>query len=262
MIRHLLAVFLACVLTVACGGKDDGAADDASASDSATSDTATPDGASERADAPQADPTPARLTYKPLDPSIDIAADNPAYTDLPKVRIETSLGPITVALFPEQAPGTVENFLNYVEGRHYHRTVFHRIIPGFMIQGGGFSTFYEQRATDAPIAYEGDNGLSNERGTIAMARTSDPDSATAQWYINHEDNPSLDHGARGAGVPGYTVFGRVMAGMNVVDAIAAVPTGPLDIPAGRTLPNAPLQPVVISRVAVIVEETGTDEASE
>ncbi len=257
MMRHLIAVLLACFLTVACGGTHDSA----EVNDKPT-DADRPAEASENADAPQAEPTPARATHLPLEPSVEIAPDDPAYADLPKVRIETSLGPIIVALFPDKAPGTVENFLNYVEGRHYHRTVFHRVIPGFMIQGGGFSTYYEQRATDAPIAYEGDNGLSNERGTIAMARTRNPDSATAQWYINHEDNGSLDHGARGKGVPGYTVFGRVMAGMNVVDAIATVPTGVVDTPAGQALPNAPLEPVVISSVEVITEETGSDEASE
>ena len=157
-----------------------------------------------------------------LEPSIEVAADDPAYADLPKVRMETSYGPITVALFPEKAPNTVANFVQYVEARHYNRTIFHRVIPGFMIQGGGFSTFVEERATREPIAYEGDNGLSNERGTLAMARRNDPNSATAQWYINHEDNRNLDHGARGANVAGYTVFGRVMSGMNVVDAIAGV----------------------------------------
>ncbi len=186
-----------------------------------------------------------------LEPSQDIATDNPAIADLPKARITTSMGPITIVLYPEQAPISVENFKNYVAGRHYSRTVFHRVIPGFMIQGGGYSSFLEPRKTNDPIRYEGDNGLNNDRGTIAMARTSNPDSATSQWYINHEDNENLNHGARGPDVPGYTVFGRVISGMNIVDAIALVETGTQVIGNGQTLQNVPVDPVVINNVEML-----------
>lgn len=158
-----------------------------------------------------------------------------AETTPPRVVLDTSLGRIELELAAEQAPLTVANFLAYVDQGHYDGTQFHRVIPGFMIQGGGFDDQLQPRATVAPIRNESDNGLSNLRGTIAMARTRDPDSATTQFFINTVDNRHLD-GLPGR--PGYAVFGRVVDGMAVVDAISRVPTrrqGPF-----RDLPTTPV----------------------
>lgn len=139
-----------------------------------------------------------------------------------RVELITSEGSIILELYPDKAPKSVENFIQYVRTRFYSETLFHRVIPGFMIQGGGFNIEGERKPTKAPIINESDNGLSNERGTIAMARTSDPHSATAQFFINHADNPFLD---RSTSSYGYAVFGRVVEGMKVVDKIAEVKTG-------------------------------------
>lgn len=148
----------------------------------------------------------------------------------PVVVIDTNLGALKVELDPEKAPITVKNFLRYVDDKFYDGTIFHRVIlrntPG-MIQGGGLEPGLREKKAREPIKNESGNGLSNKRGTIAMARTAAPDSATAQFYINHRDNTYLD-GAPGQ--PGYAVFGRVIEGMDVVDRIAAVETGPRDIP--------------------------------
>jgi peptidyl-prolyl cis-trans isomerase A (cyclophilin A) len=133
----------------------------------------------------------------------------------------TALGTITLALDEEKAPITVRNFLKYVRSGHYEGTVFHRVIPGFMIQGGGFTPELEEKPNQGPIKSEARNGLRNSRGTLAMARTNDPDSADSQFFINLRDNHRLDYGIGGAG---YTVFGRVVEGMEVVDRIAMVPT--------------------------------------
>ena len=141
------------------------------------------------------------------------------------VTIKTSMGDIKVKLFDQAAPETVKNFLQYVTDGHYSNTVFHRVIKGFMIQGGGFDTKLNQKKTRAPIKNEADNKLSNERGTIAMARTPDPHSASAQFFINLADNKFLDFSAPNAQQYGYCVFGKVIAGMDVVDKIADVNTG-------------------------------------
>ena len=133
----------------------------------------------------------------------------------------TAFGTITIALDPEKAPISVENFLKYVRSGHYEGTVFHRVMPGFMIQGGGFTPELEEKPTQGPIKNEARNGLRNSRGTVAMARTSNPDSADCQFFINLRDNHRLDYGIGGAG---YAVFGQVVEGMDVVDRIAAVPT--------------------------------------
>jgi len=133
----------------------------------------------------------------------------------------TALGTITLALDAEKAPITVRNFLKYVRSGHYEGTVFHRVIPGFMIQGGGFTPELEEKPNQGPIKSEARNGLRNSRGTLAMARTNDPDSADSQFFVNLRDNHRLDYGIGGAG---YTVFGRVVEGMEVVDRIAMVPT--------------------------------------
>lgn len=151
----------------------------------------------------------------------------------PQVVIHTSEGAITLQLTPEEAPLSVENFLEYTRSGHYDGTIFHRVIPGFMIQGGGMDAEMEQRKTRAPIENEADNGLDNARGTVAMARTSAPNSATSQFFINLADNDFLNPG--GVDPHGYAVFGRVTDGMDVVDAIAKTKTtrrgGHADVPA-------------------------------
>jgi peptidyl-prolyl cis-trans isomerase A (cyclophilin A) len=156
----------------------------------------------------------------------------------PRVVLSTSEGDITLELNAAKAPKTVENFLAYVKSGHYDGTIFHRVIDGFMIQGGGFTPDMKQKPTKAPIALESRNGLKNERGTIAMARTSVPDSATSQFFINVVDNPRLDYPNPDG--HGYAVFGRVVAGMDVVDRIRAVPTTSV---AGHQ--NVPAKPVLI-----------------
>jgi cyclophilin family peptidyl-prolyl cis-trans isomerase len=138
------------------------------------------------------------------------------------ITIKTNHGDIKVELFDDKAPITCENFRQYVADGFFSDTIFHRVIPNFMIQGGGMETDMSQKATRAPIKNEADNGVSNRRGTLAMARTMDINSATAQFFINLRDNDFLDHGTRDFG---YAVFGEVVDGMDVVDAIAAVPTG-------------------------------------
>ena len=142
----------------------------------------------------------------------------------PKVEMETSKGKFVIELFPEKAPETVKNFLNYVEAKYYDGTIFHRVIPKFMIQGGGFTADMKQKSAGAPIKNEADNGLKNDRGTIAMARTGDPHSATAQFFINSVNNEFLNHKSKTQQGWGYVVFGKVTAGMDVVDAISAVKT--------------------------------------
>ena len=138
------------------------------------------------------------------------------------ITIKTNHGDISVELFDDQAPITCENFRQYIRDGHYAGTVFHRVIPNFMIQGGGMDESMTSKPTRDPIKNEADNGISNKRGTLAMARTMVVDSATSQFFINLRDNDFLDHGSRDFG---YAVFGRVSDGMDVVDAIAGVPTG-------------------------------------
>lgn len=138
------------------------------------------------------------------------------------IRFETSLGTFTVELFEKDAPVTSENFLDYVDAGHFDGTVFHRVIPGFVIQGGGMDADLRQKPTRAPIRNEAGNGLKNRRGTLSMARTNDPHSATSQFFVNLVDNAFLDPGRGGAG---YAVFGCVTEGMDVIDRIAAVKTG-------------------------------------
>ena len=180
----------------------------------------------------------------------------------PKVLVKTSHGDITVELNEEKAPGTVKNFLVYVNEGFFDNTVFHRVIKDFMIQGGGFALkedgSIEQKATKAPIQNEAKNGLKNKKGTIAMARTGDPHSATAQFFINHKDNDSLDFPSFDGW--GYAVFGEVVAGIEVVDKIAAVPTGEKALKArsGESLREAPMQDVpnenvVIQSIKVVTE---------
>lgn len=140
----------------------------------------------------------------------------------PQVVMKTSKGDITIELYPDKAPVTVKNFLSYVNQKFFDGTIFHRVIKGFMIQGGGLTPDLMEKPDKPPIKYEGANGLKNKRGTIAMARTNVIDSATSQFFINHVDNPFLDHKDN---APGYAVFGKVTKGMDVVDAIANAKTG-------------------------------------
>lgn len=164
-------------------------------------------------------------------------------------KIVTSKGDMLVDLYPEKAPKTVENFVRYARDGHYDRLIIHRVVPGFIIQGGGYNKYFNERPTREPVPYEGGNGLGNFRTTLAMARTSDPDSASAQWYVNLRDNnDQLDHFVNDLGPRfGYTVFGRVVKGMEVADAIGAMPTG-----AGGPFPaEVPVETVTISRVDII-----------
>lgn len=142
----------------------------------------------------------------------------------PQVTMQTSAGTLTIELFEQEAPVTVQNLLSYVDAGFYNGTIFHRVISNFMIQGGGFTPAMEQKMTNPPIANESGNGLSNERGTLAMARTNNPNSATAQFFINVKDNGFLDK-ANAQDGHGYCVFGKVTEGMDVIDAIKEVPTG-------------------------------------
>ncbi len=167
-----------------------------------------------------------------------------------RVKLETSMGDIVLSLNEQSAPATVANFLQYVRDGFYDGTVFHRVIDGFMVQGGGFTADYSQKSTRPPIHNEADNGLANDRGTIAMARTPDPDSATAQFFINVSDNAFLNHTAPTAQGWGYAVFGRVVEGMEVVDAIRQVPTGA----AGPFRQDAPQTPVVIERASILADD--------
>lgn len=164
-------------------------------------------------------------------------------------KIVTSKGDMMVDLYPAQAPKTVANFVQYAKDGHFDQLIIHRVVPGFVIQGGGYNKYFNERPTRAPVAYEGDNGLKNYRTTLAMARTSDPNSAAAQWFVNLRDNnDQLDHFVNDLGPRyGYAVFGRVVDGMNVADAIGAVATGP-----GGPFPSeAPIVTVAISRVDII-----------
>jgi len=142
----------------------------------------------------------------------------------PKVEMETTKGKFVIELFPEKAPDTVKNFLNYVDTKFYDGTIFHRVIPKFMIQGGGFTADMKRKPAGAPIKNEADNGLKNDRGTIAMARTNDPHTATAQFFINTINNDFLNHKSKTQQGWGYVVFGKVVAGMDVVDAISSAKT--------------------------------------
>jgi peptidyl-prolyl cis-trans isomerase B (cyclophilin B) len=165
--------------------------------------------------------------------------------DMVKVTMETSKGVITMELDSENAPVSVENFVTYARAGHYDGTVFHRVIPGFMIQGGGFDTDMKQKATNPSIKIEADNGLKNTKGTVAMARTSDPNSATSQFFINVADNAFLDHTSPTQQGWGYAVFGKVTDGMDVVTSIEKVQTGNKN---GQS--DVPLVEVVIQKVTI------------
>lgn len=205
-------------------------------------------------------------------------ASTAALADNPKVKFTTTAGDFVVEVYPDKAPKTVKNFLQYVKDKHYDGTVFHRVIDNFMVQGGGFDTHYVEKPTRAPVAHEGREALAkggprNVAGTVAMARTNDPNSATAQFFINVKDNAFLDPVAIPPGDPvprfeyqgrvyenvprsrlmgapqlyGYTVFGKVVSGMDVIDKIKAMPTGP-----GGPFPSdVPKTPVVITSARLV-----------
>jgi len=153
------------------------------------------------------------------------------------IRFETSLGDVTIEMLEKEAPVTTANFMKYVDDGYFDGTIFHRVIPGFVIQGGGFTDDMSQKRTQAPIKNEADNGLKNARGTLSMARTSDVNSATSQFFVNLKDNESLNHSR---GNFGYAVFARVTEGMDVVDKIAAVETG-----RRRGHDDVPVEPVIV-----------------
>ncbi len=164
----------------------------------------------------------------------------------PRVLLDTSKGNIVLELYPDKAPKTVANFLQYVKSGHYNGTIFHRVIPGFMAQGGGFTPDMTQKPAKSTVENEANNGLKNERGTIAMARTSDPHSASSQFFINVSNNRPLDHTGKTAQGWGYAVFGKVVEGMDVVDAIIGVRTG-------RKGPHGdvPVEPILIEKATVV-----------
>lgn len=166
------------------------------------------------------------------------------------VRLETSMGDIDIALDAEKAPKTVENFLGYVNEGHYDQTIFHRVIDGFMIQGGGMDSQMNEKPTRKPVENEADNGLKNEAYTVAMARTPNPHSATAQFFINVKNNTFLDHSAKTPEGWGYAVFGKVVKGHPVVNKIKAVKTGTRGMHA-----DVPTEPVVIRTAKVVKEES-------
>lgn len=185
-----------------------------------------------------------RLRLFALLGSLFLFASAHAASPDPSVLIKTNLGNITVQLNSQKAPKTVANFLRYVDAGFYNGTIFHRVIPDFMIQGGGLTVNMVRKPTHAGIPNESDNGLKNVRGSIAMARTMDPNSATSQFFINLRDNPFLNYSpVKG---DGYAVFGKVTQGMNVVDKIAATPTTDRD---GRQ--NVPIKPVIIESISLI-----------
>ncbi len=171
---------------------------------------------------------------------------SPTPEKAPVVVLKTSMGEVKIELYPDKAPITVKNFLDYVEAKHYDGTIFHRVIPQFMIQGGGFTPDMQQKPTKAPIKNEAGNGLKNTNGTIAMARTGVVDSATSQFFINTKDNAFLDHRDETPSGFGYAVFGKVVSGMDVLKKIEAVPTttkGPHQ--------NVPTTPVVIESARLV-----------
>jgi peptidyl-prolyl cis-trans isomerase A (cyclophilin A) len=185
------------------------------------------------------------LMFIGLFSALVIAGNAGAAEKNPVVQMETTLGTVKIELYPAKAPLSVKNFLDYVNSGFYNGTIFHRVMPGFMIQGGGFTADRKQKETRAPIKNEADNGLTNDRGTIAMARTASPDSATSQFFINVVDNAGLNRPKPDG--HGYAVFGKVVAGMEVVDKIVATPTQRLNM----LFANLPVTPVTITSMKVL-----------
>jgi len=182
-----------------------------------------------------------------LSSNVFAQSDSEAASAMPQVLMETSAGTVVLELYPNKAPKTVENFLKYVNEGFYDGTIFHRVIPNFMIQGGGFTEDFQKKITHAPIQNEADNGLRNRIGTIAMARTNDPQSATAQFFINVAQNTGLDHREKSSSQAwGYAVFGKVTSGMKVVNKIRRAQTG-----VKNGMNNVPIKTVKIIKVRQI-----------
>ncbi|MCW5625480.1 MAG: peptidyl-prolyl cis-trans isomerase [Burkholderiales bacterium] len=175
-----------------------------------------------------------------------VAATTLASAANPVVELKTSAGIIAIELYPEKAPKSVDNFLRYVKDGFYKGTIFHRVIPGFMAQGGGFTANMQQKPVREAVSNEADNGLKNTVGTVAMARTNDPHSATAQFFINVSDNDFLNHTNKTARGWGYAVFGKVVRGLDVVQRMVQVPTG-----STGPFENVPLEPIVIEDARVL-----------
>lgn len=173
-------------------------------------------------------------------------APAPAAAPNPRVALETTKGKIVIELFADKAPKTVKNFLDYVKAGHYNGTIFHRVIADFMVQGGGFTPDMTEKPTRAPVQNEADNRVLNQRGTVAMARTPDPHSARGQFFINLKNNGFLNHTAKTSQGWGYTVFGQVVEGMEVVDSIATVQTT-----TKGTYGDVPVQPILIQKATVV-----------
>jgi peptidyl-prolyl cis-trans isomerase B (cyclophilin B) len=178
--------------------------------------------------------------------TLSFSANAEGGNDMPQVKLETSLGDIMIELNQEKTPNTVANFLSYVEDGFYNGTIFHRVIENFMIQGGGFTEDFVQKSPKSPIKNEANNGLSNVRGSVAMARTGDPHSATAQFFINTVDNSFLDFQAENGPAWGYAVFGQVIEGMDIVDTIRAVSTGNKN---GHQ--DVPVENVILIQVSIV-----------
>jgi len=183
---------------------------------------------------------------KPTDKPKQVVKQQPTGNKTMNISMKTNHGTITLELYPDKAPITVKNFIDYVESGHFNGTIFHRVIPGFMIQGGGFIPGMSQKDTNATIKNEADNGLANDAGTIAMARTPDPDSASSQFFINLKDNAFLNYSSPTPQGWGYCVFGKVTDGMHVVQAIEKVATG-----SAGMHQDVPVEDVIIEEVQVI-----------
>lgn len=237
-----LSLAAATFLSLAACGQREEAPPAANAPSAPAAETAPPEAYAEQTEAPLETAAP----IAPIETEAD-EIDWPATTL--HAKIVTSKGDMIVDLFPDKAPKTVANFVQYAKDGFYDQLIFHRVVPGFVVQAGGYNRYFNERATRDPIPYEGDNGLGNYRTTLAMARTSDPNSAAAQWYVNLRDNnDDLDHFVNDLGPRyGYAVFGRVVEGMEVADAIGALPTGA----GGPFEAEVPKETVVISRIDII-----------
>ncbi len=206
---------------------------------------------------PAAQPAETKQPTETEKPKTDDKKDDKAAKEEPKlvyVNMKTSEGDIVIELNHEKAPITVKNFLAYVDKKFYDGTIFHRVISTFVLQGGGFTEDYKQKTTDKPIKNEWQNGLKNVRGSLSMARTMDPDSATSQFFINVKDNPDLDQGGPRYGGAAYAVFGRVISGMDVVDKIRAMPTGDKTFANGMPMQDVPKTNVVIKSVTRMTDD--------